>query len=756
MHRGARGHRAGRGRTLPMGVHGSEDRRGLVPQPVHLGPIQSGMGRWSSDADDDFLEPVLRVPSGAPPPEGRRARSPHRPPREGRRPAARRAGRTRFFAPRSREPLVEYGHVLRPSGRRGREPAGPAAPGRAQYLHLRRPRTIARQDDPDRDDGNPGRSGDHRLAPEGDPREPLRSAVRQILPKPLERALVQPDLVRRLAGPVAFVGEFEVVDDLPHLPHLVDHRARLRDGAPWVVRPAREEDGRPDLLEEVNRRELAVQVGVHRGVSHLLSVVPSQVAALVRRCGEPVEVPDDAHADRPQLGCLLQDMRHGVPAVAHADGSESVGGDVTSLNQPSTARDDVLDVPASQVAVAQAAPGAPAPGPAAVVRREDREALRDQELEPRVPFVQSLRLRAPVRVHDGRVSAAFLSRHKEPCGNLSAIDARVSDELSIGEFALRQRLAKAVDQRGGPLSLSEHEPLWLRERGMVVEQTLGIRGPQGPGRRSLRGRDRAGALAVSGNDLQLDIPVVILEERDPLSVRRPEGHRLVPAIRDDEADALRLDIEHPDVQVIVDVRDERQLPTVRGPGLRSAEVASDRILRVGERDDLLEVALEVRLDRDPPAVRRKLRIQDGLLGLQEDPSLLRPKVQEVDGPLVSLVRGEGEQPAVGGHVEVPELPDSLQEAPRGERDLPCHGAPSRPRNETWDKAISFGDLTGVMTLNVATLPITVGAGAFLVRDGKLLVVRKTYGPSKGLWTIPSGYVEPRESVVQTIEREVKG
>src|SRR5947209_16289411 len=59
-----------------------------------------------------------------------------------------------------------------------------------------------------------------------------------------------------------------------------------------------------------------------------------------------------------------------------------------------------------------------------------------------------------------------------------------------------------------------------------------------------------------------------------------------------------------------------------------------------------------------------------------------------------------------------------------------------------------------MALNVATLPITVGAGAFLVRDEKLLVVRKTYGPSKGLWTIPSGYVEPRESVVQTIEREV--
>lgn len=59
-----------------------------------------------------------------------------------------------------------------------------------------------------------------------------------------------------------------------------------------------------------------------------------------------------------------------------------------------------------------------------------------------------------------------------------------------------------------------------------------------------------------------------------------------------------------------------------------------------------------------------------------------------------------------------------------------------------------------MIPNVATLPITVGVGAFLVRDETLLVVRKTYGPSKGQWTIPSGYVERQESIVQTIEREV--
>jgi len=43
-----------------------------------------------------------------------------------------------------------------------------------------------------------------------------------------------------------------------------------------------------------------------------------------------------------------------------------------------------------------------------------------------------------------------------------------------------------------------------------------------------------------------------------------------------------------------------------------------------------------------------------------------------------------------------------------------------------------------MAVNVATLPITVGVGAFLVREDTLLVVRKTYGLSKGLWTIPPG------------------
>src|SRR5688500_288579 len=64
-------------------------------------------------------------------------------------------------------------------------------------------------------------------------------------------------------------------------------------------------------------------------------------------------------------------------------------------------------------------------------------------------------------------------------------------------------------------------------------------------------------------------------------------------------------------------------------------------------------------------------------------------------------------------------------------------------------------LAVIMQPKVASLPITVGVGAFLLRDRNLLVVRKTYGPAKGQWTIPSGYVERHESIVNTIEREVK-
>src|SRR3989442_4726804 len=260
---------------------------------------------------------------------------------------------------------------------------------------------------------------------------------------------------------MAFVGELEIVDELAHLPHLLDHRPRLGDGAPRIVGPAGEEDRGPDFVEEVDRGELAVEVGVDLGFPHLLAVVSPEVAALVRRGREPVEVPDDAHADRPEVGRLLQDMRDGVPAIAHTDRPQTVGRAVTVLDEPPAPRDDVLDVSAAEVAVAQTAPGPPIAGAAAIVRREDREALRGHELKPRVPIVERLRLRTAVRIHHRGVAAAVFSGHEEPRRNRSDVETRIPNELSGGEFVLGKGLSEAVDEGYRPLAPPEDEAVGL-------------------------------------------------------------------------------------------------------------------------------------------------------------------------------------------------------------------------------------------------------------------------------------------------------
>src|SRR2546427_3851294 len=300
---------------------------------------------------------------------------------------------------------------------------------------------------------------------------------------------------------MAFVGELEIVDDLAPLPHPLDRRPRRGDGAPGMVGPAGEEDRGPDLVEEVDRGELAVPVGVDLRLSHLLAVVSPQVAALVRRGREPVEVTDDAHADRPQLGRFLEHMRDGVPAVTHTDRPQTIWRGVSFLDEPPTARDDVLDVPAAQAAVAQTSPGAPMAGPATIVRREDREPLGGHELKPRVPVVHRLRLRATVRIHHRSVAAAVFSRHKEPRRDRPAIETRIPNELSRGEFVLREGLAEAVDEGHGPFALTEQKPGRSRKLGMLVEQALAVREPDGPGRRARGGGDRSRGPALSWNGL---------------------------------------------------------------------------------------------------------------------------------------------------------------------------------------------------------------------------------------------------------------
>src|SRR5437867_5375762 len=337
---------------------------------------------------------------------------------------------------------------------------------------------------------------------------------------------------------MAFVGELEIVDDLAHLPHLLDHRPRLGDRAPRISGPAGEEDRGSDFVEEVDRRELAVQVGVDLGLPHLLAVISPQVAALVRRRRDPIEVPDDAHAARPEVGRLLEGVHDGVSAIAHTDRPQTIWRRVSFLDEPSTARDDVLDVPAAQVAVAQTSPGAPIAGPATIVRREDREPLGSHELKPRIPVVHRLRLRATVRIHHRSVAAAVFSRHEEPRRDCTAIETRIPDEFPGGELVLREGRPEALDEGHGPFALTEQKPGRSRKLGMLVEQALAVREPDGPSRRARGGRDRSRAPAVSGDGLQLDVSITALQGRDALTIRGPEWLRLLPPAPYPEPDFL--------------------------------------------------------------------------------------------------------------------------------------------------------------------------------------------------------------------------
>ena len=46
------------------------------------------------------------------------------------------------------------------------------------------------------------------------------------------------------------------------------------------------------------------------------------------------------------------------------------------------------------------------------------------------------------------------------------------------------------------------------------------------------------------------------------------------------------------------------------------------------------------------------------------------------------------------------------------------------------------------------------ASVALVRDGKVLLIKRAYEPYKGLWTLPGGRLEPGESIEQCAIREI--
>jgi 8-oxo-dGTP diphosphatase len=49
----------------------------------------------------------------------------------------------------------------------------------------------------------------------------------------------------------------------------------------------------------------------------------------------------------------------------------------------------------------------------------------------------------------------------------------------------------------------------------------------------------------------------------------------------------------------------------------------------------------------------------------------------------------------------------------------------------------------------------VGAGALVVRDGRILLVKRRNPPNKGRWAVPGGLVELGESTLDAARREVR-
>ncbi|MBD2846759.1 NUDIX hydrolase [Paenibacillus sp. IB182496] len=50
---------------------------------------------------------------------------------------------------------------------------------------------------------------------------------------------------------------------------------------------------------------------------------------------------------------------------------------------------------------------------------------------------------------------------------------------------------------------------------------------------------------------------------------------------------------------------------------------------------------------------------------------------------------------------------------------------------------------------------SVGVGALVLRENKLLLVRRAQEPGKGFWTNPGGYMEQTETIEETVCREVR-
>ncbi len=49
----------------------------------------------------------------------------------------------------------------------------------------------------------------------------------------------------------------------------------------------------------------------------------------------------------------------------------------------------------------------------------------------------------------------------------------------------------------------------------------------------------------------------------------------------------------------------------------------------------------------------------------------------------------------------------------------------------------------------------VGVGAVVVKDGRVLIIKRAHEPRKGEWSLPGGHVELGETLVEATRREIK-
>lgn len=65
----------------------------------------------------------------------------------------------------------------------------------------------------------------------------------------------------------------------------------------------------------------------------------------------------------------------------------------------------------------------------------------------------------------------------------------------------------------------------------------------------------------------------------------------------------------------------------------------------------------------------------------------------------------------------------------------------------------MNDTAGQRSREYRELP-RVGVGAIVIREGKILLVKRASSPGKGFWAIPGGLVELGETVREAAEREL--